>query len=122
MRTTENVLDTIQAHVIRHVQLDRKMGGERESERWCPGRWTAGKIRVGAEARRGKAEWQAKTERIEAGHHPSRTSARTARLYVLSSCRYQPGGKIARVVCIRAGGARPPLERHTCGASDQRVV
>jgi hypothetical protein len=58
MRTTENVLDTIQASVIRHVQLDRKMGGERESKRWCPGRWTAGKVRVGAkpdgERRNGK--------------------------------------------------------------------
>jgi hypothetical protein len=90
-----HVLGVIQAHAIRHVRLDRGMLGERGSERRRSDGWTAGKVRVGAEARRGKAGWQAKIVRVEAGNHSSRTSAGTVRLLCIEelhvSARRQEG-------------------------------
>jgi hypothetical protein len=64
------VLGVIQAHVIRHVRLDHGMSGQRGSERRRSDGWTARKVRVGAEARRGKTGRQAQIERVEAGITP----------------------------------------------------
>jgi hypothetical protein len=43
------------------------MSGERGSEQRRSDGWTAGKVRVGAEARRRKTQRQAQIERVEAG-------------------------------------------------------
>jgi hypothetical protein len=52
-----------------------------------------------------------------AAHHSYRTAAGTVGLYASRSCMYQPGGKRARVVCIRARGTGAQRKRHICSAS-----
>jgi hypothetical protein len=82
-----HVLDVIHTHAIRHVRLDRGLGVERGSERWrSHDGWTAGKVGVGAEARRGKAVRQAMIERVEAEHHSSNSCAKNVTLYALRTC------------------------------------
>jgi hypothetical protein len=134
-QSSGHVLDVIQVHVIRHVRLERKVSGERGSELRRSDRWTAGKVRVGAEARRGKARRQAKSERGEAGHHSSRTSARNVGLCnedLHVSARQQGGASglnqnqrhasAARATHLRCAVRLPvDCQRDSCGAAVRRL-
>jgi hypothetical protein len=76
----DNPPGVIRSHIMRHVRLDSAMSGERGSEQRRSDGWTAGlKACARAEGRQGETRWRAKTERVEAGRHSSRSCATTVK-------------------------------------------